>query len=137
MTAPPVPAWLAGVEAEKHCSHCGHTLSERDKYGCYCIWCHAYIPDPVVMVKLTDVLQADREREGWQPIATAKPNTMVLGFRDRSTSGRPGDYIHVTMFDGYNWVTLPGKYSWLPTYWHPLPGLPVGPVLPPAERETP
>lgn len=62
---------------------------------------------------------------GWQPISTApKDGTLVLAFRGRSQSGVPGCYARVTRFNGREWLSIPGRYSWAPTHWQPLPDPP-------------
>lgn len=65
-------------------------------------------------------------QQEWQDIASAPTDgTAVLGYRGRSTSGVGGAFTHVTRFNGYNWATIPGKYTWGPTHWMPLPPAPV------------
>lgn len=74
-------------------------------------------------------LYATQVREAeWQPIETApRDGTAVLVWL-REYKGRDRFTSYVAQFDGYSWVSVPGKYTWAPTHWQPLPP-------PPARRE--
>ncbi len=77
--------------------------------------------------ELTAALSAQGAPQGWQPIATApKDGTEVLGFRGRGAAGQSGQFRAIAKFNGYEWIRIPGSYSWSPTHWMPLPMPPTG-----------